>query len=46
MAAKGMKDLLSAAKGLSFCDTVVTVRGSMTDDTVARLEALAGEILA
>ena len=45
MAAKGMKDLLSCAKGLSFCETTVTVRGSMTDDTVAQLEKLADEIL-
>ena len=46
MAAKGMKDLLSAAKGLTFCGTTVTVKGSMTDDTVAQLEKLADEILA
>jgi len=44
-AAKGMRDLLSAAKGVSFCGTEVTVRGSMTDDTVARLERLADEIM-
>ena len=45
LAAKGMKDLLASAKGLSFCDTVVTVKGSMTDATVAGLEQLADEIL-
>ena len=44
MAAKGMRDLLSCAKGLSFCDTTVTVRGSMTDDTVLQLEKLADEL--
>ena len=46
MAAKGKKDLLSAAKGLAFCDTTVTVKGSMTSDTIAQLEKLADEILA
>ena len=40
-----MKDLLSSAKGLSFCEATVTVRGAMTDDTVAQLEKLADEIL-
>ena len=45
MAAKGMKDLLSAAKGLSFCEATVTVKGAMTEDTVAQLEKLADEIL-
>ena len=45
-AAKGMKALLETAKDLSFCGNVVTVRGSMTDETVAKLEALADEILA
>ena len=45
MAAKGMKDLLAAAKGLSFCEATVTVKGAMTDDTVAQLEKLADEIL-
>ena len=45
MAAKGMKDLLSSAKGIEFCGTTVTVKGSMTDDTVAQLGKLADEIL-
>ena len=45
MAAKGMKDLLSSAKDLSFCESTVTVKGAMTDDTVAQLEKLADEIL-
>ena len=45
MAAKGMKDLLSSAKGIAFCDSAVTVKGAMTDDTVAQLEKLADEIL-
>ena len=45
MAAKGMKELLSAAKGVTFCDTVVTVRGAMTDETAAQLDRLADEIL-
>ena len=46
MAAKGMKDLLSSAKGIEFCGTTVTVKGSMTAETVAQLEKLADEILA
>ena len=45
MAAKGMKDLLSSAKDLSFCESTVTVEGAMTDDTVAQLEKLADEML-
>ena len=46
MAAKGMRDLLGTLKGITFCDTVVTVRGAMTADTVAQLGRLADEILA
>ena len=46
MAAKGMKDLLSSAKGIEFCGTTVTVKGSMTAENVAQLEKLADEILA
>ena len=34
-----------AAKGIEFCGTTVTVKGSMTDDTVAQLGKLADEIL-
>ena len=37
--------ILAAAKGLSFCESTVTVKGAMTDDTVAQLEKLADEIL-
>ena len=46
MAAKGMKDLLGTLKNITFCDTVVTVRGAATEDTVAQLGRLADEILA
>jgi flavorubredoxin len=45
MAAKGMKELLSSAKGVTFCDTVVTVKGAMTDETAAQLDRLADDIL-
>ncbi|MCR5750727.1 MAG: MBL fold metallo-hydrolase [Kiritimatiellae bacterium] len=45
MAAKGMKELLSSAKGVTFCDTVVTVKGAMTGETAAQLERLADDIL-
>ena len=46
MAAKGLKELLGAMKDVSLCETVVTIRGAMTDATVAALEKLADEILA
>ena len=45
-AAKGMKALFEGAKDIVFCDTAVTVKGAMTDATVAELEKLADEILA
>ena len=44
-AAKGMKELLSAAKNVSFCETVATLKGALTADGVAQLEKLADEIL-
>ena len=34
----------AGAKGISFCDTTVTVKGAMTDETVAQLEKLADEV--
>jgi len=46
MAAKGMKALLEPMSGVRVCDKTVTVRGAMTEATVAELEALADEILA
>ena len=46
MAAKGMKTLLEPLANITFCANTVTVRGSMTDETVAALEKLADEILA
>ena len=46
MAAKGLKELLGAMKDITLCETVVTIRGAMTDATVAALEKLADEILA
>ncbi len=45
MAAKGMKDLLGTLKNITFCDTVVTIKGAMTEDTVMQLGRLADEIL-
>ncbi|MBR1920493.1 MAG: FprA family A-type flavoprotein [Kiritimatiellae bacterium] len=45
MAAKGIKDLFAPAKGVSFCETTVTVRGAMTAATVAQLEKLAEELV-
>ena len=46
LAAKGMKALLEPLPGIAFCEKNVTIKGAMTDDTVAALEALADEILA
>ena len=46
MAAKGMKALLEPLANITFCANTVTVKGSMTDETVAALEKLADEILA
>ena len=45
-AAKGMRALLEPLKDIAFCGNVVTVRGAMTDATVAALGKLADEILA
>ena len=46
MAAKVMKGLFEKSKNLTFCDTVVTVKGAMNADTEAALDKLANEILA
>ncbi len=46
MAAKGMQKLLEGLENLSFCESVVTLKGSMKDETVSALEKLADEILA
>ena len=45
-AAKGMKAQLEGLKDIAFCANTVTIKGAMTDATVAQLEALADEILA
>ena len=45
-AAKGMKAMMECMKDVAFCANTVTIKGSMTDATVAQLEALADEILA
>ena len=46
MAAKGMKAMLEPLSEIAFCANTVTVRGAMTDATVADLGKLADEILA
>ena len=45
MAAKGMKEHLAALQGMEICPTVVTVKGSMTAETIVSMEKLAEEIL-
>ena len=45
-AAKVMKGLFAKSKGITFCDTVVTIRGALNADSEAQLEKLAEEILA
>ena len=45
-AAKCMKELLSGAQKISFCDTVVTVKSALDSGSEAKLSALADEILA
>ncbi len=45
-AAKVMKGLFAKSKGITFCDTVVTIRGALNADSEAQLEKLADEILA
>ena len=45
MAAKGMKELLGAMKDITVCETVVTIKGALTDDVVAQMQKLADEIL-
>ena len=46
LAAKGLKELFAGAKDISFCDTVVTVRGALDAASEAQLGKLADEILA
>lgn len=44
-AAKGMRALLDTMKGMTVCDTTVSLRGRCTDENRAQLETLADEIL-
>ena len=46
LAAKGLKELFAGAKDISFCDTVVTIRGALDAASEAQLGKLADEILA
>lgn len=46
LAAKGMKELFADAKDISFCDTVVTIKGALNAASEVALDALAAEILA
>lgn len=44
--AKVMQELLEKAKDLTYCNTVVTVRSALSEESTARIEALAKELLA
>ncbi|MGN0855611.1 MAG: FprA family A-type flavoprotein [Kiritimatiellia bacterium] len=44
-AAKGMQELLATMKDVTVCDTVVTLKGAMTEADVAQMTRLADEIL-
>ena len=39
-------DIVAQSKDITFCDTVVTVKGAMTAETEAALGKLADELLA
>ena len=43
--AKVMQELLEKAKDLTYCNTVVTVRSALNDDSMAQIDALAKELL-
>ena len=44
-AAKKMKALFEESKNISFANTVITIKGEMTNETDAQLEALAKELI-
>ena len=45
-AAKVMRKKLEAAKGLEFCETTVTIKSALSDESRAQLDALAAELMA
>ena len=46
MAAKNMKALLEGCKDLTFCETAVTIKSTVSDANIAQLEKLAEELSA
>ena len=46
MAAKGIKAMFEGSEGITFCDTTVSLKGTMKAADVAALEKLADEVLA
>jgi flavorubredoxin len=44
-AAKTMRQMLDGARDLTFCETVVSIRGALSDDSNAQLDALADELV-
>ncbi|MCI9595427.1 MAG: FprA family A-type flavoprotein [Lachnospiraceae bacterium] len=45
MAAKGMKGILEGMKNLTFCETTVTIKSAMNEETVQQLDKLADELV-
>ena len=45
MAAKVMKGMFAQSKDITFCDTVVTIRGALNAESEAQLEKLADELM-
>ena len=45
MAAKLMKDIISDMKDIKVCDTVVTIKTRLNDETKQKMEDLVKEIL-
>ena len=45
VAAKVMRDMFAQSKDITFCDTVVTIRGALNAESEAQLEQLADELM-
>ena len=45
MAAKVMKGMFEKSKDITFCDTVVTIKGALNAESEAQLEKLAEELM-
>lgn len=45
MATKGMKGILEGMKNLTFCETAVTIKSAMNEETIQQLNKLADELV-